>query len=428
MSTLKFAETHNLFAFIDKPEESKGFEQIINFLNASSIKYALTIQALVDGKKVIVTETSVRRALYLKDAKGTNFLPTTIIFAELERLGAKITGWNEFSSTMASTIILFLDKQVKDMSKHKEIYVTPSYTKKIFANMKREGKGFSGRITPLFQTMMVQAPEEVGEGLAVPTDSHHTTTQPSTSRPQKKQSRRKQRKDSGPTEPITDEATNEEHVSTPSYDPSQSGEDRMQLNELMDLCAKLSDRVLALENTNTSQAAEIATLKERVKKLEKKRRSITYKPRRLYKVGLSRRIESSDDASLGAQEDASKQGRKIADLDADTEVTLIDETQGRNDEDLMFDTGVLNGDEVFQEPMVNTATTTSLILVSYAMSEPGGKLKRNRVEAEAGTGVEERTETNPKEGDDNYIGTYTGHKSYANVLHAPKQAVTVKVG
>ncbi|GKD22629.1 hypothetical protein Tco_1224332, partial [Tanacetum coccineum] len=105
---------------------------------------------------------------------------------------------------------------------------------------------------------------------------------------------------------ITNETTNEEHVSTPSYDPYQSGEDRMQLKELMDLCAKLSDRVLALKNTNISQASEITTLKERVNKLEKKRRSKTYKPIRLYKVGLSRRIESSDDASLGAQEDASK--------------------------------------------------------------------------------------------------------------------------
>ncbi|GJU94375.1 putative ribonuclease H-like domain-containing protein [Tanacetum coccineum] len=66
------------------------------------------------------------------------------------------------------------------------------------------------------------------------------------------------------------------------------------------------------------------------------------KPRRLYKVGLSRRIKSTDDASLGAQEDASKQGRKIVDLDADIEVTLINETQGRNDEELMFDAGVLN--------------------------------------------------------------------------------------
>ncbi|GJV04235.1 hypothetical protein Tco_1337804 [Tanacetum coccineum] len=119
--------------------------------------------------------------------------------------------------------------------------------------------------------MMVQAPEKVGEGSTGPNDSHPTTTQLSTSRPQKKQSRRKHRKDSGPTDPITNKATNKEHVSTPSYDPSQSGEDIMQLNELINICAKLSDRVLALENINTSQAAEIATLKERVKKLEKKR-------------------------------------------------------------------------------------------------------------------------------------------------------------
>ncbi|GJV65175.1 hypothetical protein Tco_1476003 [Tanacetum coccineum] len=232
-----------------------------------------------------VTETSVNAKPSPKRMlKEKIVLPTLTIFVELDRMGAKITAWNEFSSTMAFAIILFLDKQVEDMSKHKEIYVTPSHTKNIFTNMKREGKGFSGRITPLFQTMMdSKAPKEL---------------------------RRKQRKDNGPTKPITDEATNEGHVSTPSYDPSQSGEDIIQLNELMDLCAKLSNRVLALENTNTSQAAEIATLKERVKKLENKRRSRTYKLRRLYK------------------------GRKIADLDADTDVTLIDETQGRNDEDL----------------------------------------------------------------------------------------------
>ncbi|GJT71941.1 hypothetical protein Tco_1031227 [Tanacetum coccineum] len=173
-------------------------------------------------------------------------------------------------------------------------------------------------------------------------------------------SKKKQRKDSGTTKPIPGEATNEEHVSTPSYDPSQSGDDRMQLNELMNLCTKLSDRVLALENTNTSQAAEIDTLKERVKKLEKKRRSRTYKPKRLYKVGLSRRIESSNEASLGAQEDASKQGRKIANLDVDADVTLVDETQGRNDEDLMFDTDILYGDEVLIEPVVTTASTTTV--------------------------------------------------------------------
>ncbi|GJX37137.1 retrovirus-related pol polyprotein from transposon TNT 1-94 [Tanacetum coccineum] len=72
-------------------------------------------------------------------------------------------------------------------------------------------------------------------------------------------------------------------------------------------------------------------------------------------------------AKLSDREDASKQGRKIVDLDVDIEVTLIDETQGRNDEDLMFDAGVLNSDEVFQEPIVNTdSTTKSSIPVSAA--------------------------------------------------------------
>ncbi|GJX64462.1 hypothetical protein Tco_0298805 [Tanacetum coccineum] len=186
MSNLKFNETHNLVAFFEKPKESDGFKGIIDFLNASSIRYALTvnpsiytsfikqfwatakaktvneevhIQALVDGKKVIITETSVRRALQLKDVE------------------------------------VFLDKQVEGMTKHKEIYVTPSPTKKVFANMKREGKGFSERVTPLFETMMVQAQEE-GEGSGMPTVHQHTSTinQPSSSQPPKKQKPRKTKK------------------------------------------------------------------------------------------------------------------------------------------------------------------------------------------------------------------------------------------
>ncbi|GJT92688.1 hypothetical protein Tco_1081533 [Tanacetum coccineum] len=89
---------------------------------------------------------------------------------------------------------------------------------------------------------MVQASEDMGEDSAAHTDSHSTPiiTQPSSSKPKKKKSRRKQRKDSGPTEPIPDEATNEEPISTPSCDPPQSGEDRLQLTGLMSLCTKLN--------------------------------------------------------------------------------------------------------------------------------------------------------------------------------------------
>ncbi|GJZ06713.1 hypothetical protein Tco_0540506 [Tanacetum coccineum] len=251
MSALKFADSHNMVAFLAKPTESEGFEQILDFLNANPIKYALTVnptiytscieqfwatakvktvngevqlQALVDGKKVIITETSVRRDLQLEDAEGIECLPNADIFEQLALMGyekpsqkltfykaffspqwkflihtilqclsAKSTAWNEFSSTMASAIIclatnqkfnfskyifesmvknvdssvkflmyprfvqVFLDKQVGDMSTHDEIFVTPSHTKKVFGNMKRVRKGFSGAVTPLFPTMMVQA-------------------------------------------------------------------------------------------------------------------------------------------------------------------------------------------------------------------------------------------------------------------------------
>ncbi|GJU06824.1 hypothetical protein Tco_1123254 [Tanacetum coccineum] len=100
-------------------------------------------------------------------------------------------------------------------------------------------KGFSRAVTPLFPTMMVQAQEEMGE------------------------------------EPIADEVANEENVPTQSNDPPllrvntlRSVEDRLKLKELMDLCTKLSDRVLDLETTKATQAKEIASLKKRFKKLE----------------------------------------------------------------------------------------------------------------------------------------------------------------
>nr|GEZ08220.1 hypothetical protein [Tanacetum cinerariifolium] len=115
-----------------------------------------------------------------------------------------------------------------DMSHHKKIFVIPSLTKNVFANIKREGKGFSKIITPLFEIMMVQAPKEVGEGSEVPTDTHHTpiVTQPSSSQPQKKQkSRRKQRKET---------------------------------------------KILDLEKAKTAQEKEIVDLKKRVKKLKEK--------------------------------------------------------------------------------------------------------------------------------------------------------------
>ncbi|GKG59660.1 hypothetical protein Tco_0607288, partial [Tanacetum coccineum] len=71
--------------------------------------------------------------------------------------------------------------------------------------MRREGKDFSGKITPLFAAMVVQPNQEEGVDSGITIDSNQTpiTTQPSPSRSQKKQSRRKQRKDTAVTQEET---------------------------------------------------------------------------------------------------------------------------------------------------------------------------------------------------------------------------------
>ncbi|GKC39529.1 hypothetical protein Tco_1051913 [Tanacetum coccineum] len=241
------------------------------------------------------------------------------------------------------------------MSTHKKIFVNPFHTKKVFANMKRAGKDFSRRITPLFDTMMVQPVEEMGEDSDHPTDSTPIPIidQPSSSsQPKKKQpSKKAQRQEA---EVPQDEAEHEESVPTPSNDPQPSGEDSMQLTDLMVLCTKLQTQVLDLQKAKDAQAKEIAALKKRIQRLERKKMSRPTGLKRLRKVGMSRRVESSEDQeSLGAPEDASKQGRSIEDIDADVDVSLVDETQERQDDDLMFDTGVLEDDEMHVEAKVD---------------------------------------------------------------------------
>ncbi|GKB64468.1 hypothetical protein Tco_0920654 [Tanacetum coccineum] len=101
MHALKFASLHNMVAFLDKPTESDGFEQIAT-AKVKTVNGEVQIQALVDKKKVIITGTSVRSDLQLEDAEGTECLPNATIFEQLTLIGAKTTAWNEFSSTMAS--------------------------------------------------------------------------------------------------------------------------------------------------------------------------------------------------------------------------------------------------------------------------------------------------------------------------------------
>nr|GEX34999.1 hypothetical protein [Tanacetum cinerariifolium] len=243
--------------------------------------------ALTKSKnKVNIKESSIHRTLKLDDAEGISCLANADIFDGLDKMGyeklfekltfykaffspllkllshtvlqclsAKTTSWNEFSSTMASTIIclatkfvqLLIDHQLGDMSYHKDIYANPPLSKKVFANMKRVGAGFSGVVTALFDNMLVPAAEEVG---LLQANVQLTTipTKLSTSTPHKKQKSKKQKPQA--TKVLSPTPLPEHRLPSPSNDP---------------LPAELESEIIYIKSSSKER---IEKLKGRVAKLE----------------------------------------------------------------------------------------------------------------------------------------------------------------
>nr|GEU86477.1 hypothetical protein [Tanacetum cinerariifolium] len=84
---------------------------------------------------------------------------------------AKRTAWNEFSSSMALAVIDLAT--VADLSSHNTKYTSHALTQKVFANIRRIGKGFSRVDTPLFDGMLVQQQVQVVEDAAEDEDDHN---------------------------------------------------------------------------------------------------------------------------------------------------------------------------------------------------------------------------------------------------------------
>ncbi|GKE49219.1 hypothetical protein Tco_1480477, partial [Tanacetum coccineum] len=286
-------------AFLEKPEESDGFAKIIDFLKASSVSYALTVNPVIYTSCIkqfwTTAKSSIRRDLYLDDAEGTDCLLTATIFEELARMGAKSTAWNKFSSSMASLIICLATNQKLNLSKY------------IFdAMVKHLDGGVKFLLIQIIQLIPLQYPLLI----------------------------------------------NHLHLPNPRrINHLRRLRDRRQRFLKMRQSMR---KVLDLQKAKDAQAKEIAALKKRIQRLERRKMSKPTGLKRIRKVGMSRRGESSEDQeSLGVPEDISKQGRSIEDIDADVDVSLVDETQERQDNDLIFDSGVLEVDVMHVEAKVD---------------------------------------------------------------------------
>nr|GEU79898.1 hypothetical protein [Tanacetum cinerariifolium] len=302
---LTFADTHNMITYLTKSDASEGFDQIIDFLNISSIKYALIVnpniyvscikqfwssflmkkvndvtrlQALVDKKKVIITKATIREALRLDDAESIDCLPNEEIFTELSRMGyekpstkltfykafflpqwkflihtilqcmiAKRTSWNEFSSSMASVVICLSTGRKFNFSK----YIFDSLVRNVDSSTKFY-------MYPRFLQLMIRA--QVGDL------SFYTTK-----------------------------------YSSPA------------LTKMVFTNMRRVGKGFFVVDT--------PLFKGMVKKLERKNKLKVYGLRRLKKVGTAQRVESSGDTVM---DDVSKQGEIIANMDVDEDVTLKD--------------------------------------------------------------------------------------------------------
>ncbi|GKE10320.1 hypothetical protein Tco_1413871, partial [Tanacetum coccineum] len=209
-------------------------EQFWNIASSQTVNDEKQIHATVNSKALVVTEAFIRSYLLLNDAVGTACLTNEAIFQNLALMGYE----GELNKL--------------------------TFQKALFSPQWKKGVKFSGKVTPLFDSMLVPHQAPGGEGSKQLTEPQPTPspTQPST----------------GDQPPVTDSSSSHDTTQDsrdslegtnrsegdqvqPSDDSNLSGgptsdiaKGGMTLEELSILCTNLSNRVLALEASKDAQA------------------------------------------------------------------------------------------------------------------------------------------------------------------------------
>ncbi|GJX25996.1 hypothetical protein Tco_0232292 [Tanacetum coccineum] len=371
-----------MVAYLKKPTGSEGFQEIVDFLNGSHIRYALTknptiyvsliekfwqtatvrtvdngeqeITATVDGKEFTITEASVRRHLQLADVDGISVLPTTEIFDQLSLMGEH--------TPLFPSMIAIQAEEGEGSGHPSEPQPPPSTAQPTneepipnvvsSSHQKTQTpRQALNQVTELPQTSepIPNVPDEAVYEEWDDRVERATTTAASLDAEQASGNINRTQSTAIPNVPLPQgigaggsprcqEAmggsiaqTRSERVPTPPRDSPLprvhtlgSDEGSMTLQELTVLCTTLSKKVESLEadlkQTKQVYGAAYTKLIMKVKKLEK-----------TVKTSHSRRrakIVVSDDEE--ASEDSSKQGRMIEEIDQDAGVTLVTPTQGED--------------------------------------------------------------------------------------------------
>ncbi|GJT26420.1 putative ribonuclease H-like domain-containing protein [Tanacetum coccineum] len=159
MAALESCPKHNMIAYLEKTEGNVEFHEVIDFLRRSYIYHALTVSPVVSttfveqfwtsaksktinnvrhitakvaGKFVSISEASIRTDLIFDDADGIDSLPNQAIFDAIQLMG--------YEGDL--TVLTF--------------------NKALFSPQWRRANITSGKVTPLFDTMLVQPTQDEG--------------------------------------------------------------------------------------------------------------------------------------------------------------------------------------------------------------------------------------------------------------------------
>ncbi|GKC56907.1 hypothetical protein Tco_1084505, partial [Tanacetum coccineum] len=271
-----------MVAFLEKSIGSEGFHQVIDFLNHSHIRYALTkkpevyvsfinqfwrttetttgdngditITATIDGHLEFITEACLRRHLKLKDHDGITSIPNSEILEQLALMGyhtdsdnPKKTAWEQFSSNIATALICLATNRKYN------------FFRMIFEHMVTN---IGSPHKFLMYHRITSSPLHSSEPSTKPTPKHNIAAKPLPY----------------PTQLTQPSPDAEQHIPTPHDSPLHavyshgSDEGSLKLNELTNLVTKLSDRIGVLEDdlkkTKQTYSSAFTKLILRVKKLE----------------------------------------------------------------------------------------------------------------------------------------------------------------
>ncbi|GKB35341.1 hypothetical protein Tco_0880283 [Tanacetum coccineum] len=404
-----------MVAYLQKLEGSEAFHQIVDFLNTIHIKYGLIenpkiyisliqqfwgkatarttndreveITASIDGQVKTMTEASLRRHLKLEDSDGITSLPNTEIFESdsarltfqkrhfspqwmffihtiLHCLSLKTTAWEQFSSNIATAIICLATNRTFNFSKM--IFDAMVYFP-LFPTMITTPELSPSRITssPSLSPQTYQSPlrDITRQDAEIPQSQFPTQTQvadkaafisvdvdaggAATTDIGLKAGQGSGTMHKTPTRP--------HDLPLPLVHTLGSDEDSLQQNELMDLVTKLTDRVEVLENdmqqTKKVYSSALTKLILREKKLE--RTAKTNKARRRVRIVISE--------DKNAEEDSSKQGRKISEIDKDPTISLV---QPEQDMEYDFDVSNTEGFTTVSIPVTTASATPEVSIVA----------------------------------------------------------------